>query len=272
MKDKEKQVQSFIEKIKTESAFRKIVKIDLIEQLIKQWDTNWEKKAYPTQIANPLEIALQFYRDYNEQYYEMIMNGIKSQKIVFTHDSGKSFVNTKNGVAKIRLYGNDGDVFIIVHELAHFIDKSNIPQIVPDQYWFLAETFSFYMEKILERWLEKDEYQQLISVRENNRMYFEMKMLKVIESELYYEALYRRKGSIEEEDIDFSKMESIMEYRTPNLVNYLITYPLANILSEYLLHTVPIHQEKNLATFCMSADLYKLIGDFSKPKNKRSPK
>lgn len=269
MEDKEKQIQCFIEKIKTESAFRKIVKIDLIEQLIKQFDNNWEKKSYSTEIANPLEIALQFYQDYNEQYYYMIINGIKNQKIIFTQGHGKSFVNTKNGVAEIRLHGNDGDLFIIVHELAHFIDRNTSPQIVPGQYWFLAETFSFYMEKILEGWLGKDQYQELISVRENNRMYAEMKMVKAIENELYYEALYKRKGNIEKEDIDFSKMESIMQYRTPDLVNYLITYPLANILSEYLLHNDSIQQDKDLVEVCMGADLYKLIEDFSQARNKK---
>lgn len=73
------------------------------------------------------------------------------------------------------------------------IDKNSNPSIVPNEYWFLSETFAFYIEKELEKWLEKEKYKDLISTRKNNRMYFESKMLQAIENELYYENLFKKK-------------------------------------------------------------------------------
>lgn len=54
---------------------------------------------------------------------------------------------------------------MLVHELAHFIDKNSNPPIVPDDYWFLSETFAFYLEKKLENWLENEKHKYLISTR-----------------------------------------------------------------------------------------------------------
>lgn len=76
------------------------------------------------------------------------------------------------------------------------------PPIIPDKYWFLSETFAFYVEKKLENWLLNKDHEDLINTRRNNRMYFENKIVEAIENELYYENLYRQKGTIAESDID----------------------------------------------------------------------
>ena len=45
---------------------------------------------------------------------------------------------------------NDGDIITIVHELAHYIDRKSNSHIVPNNYWFLGETFAFWkLEKFL---------------------------------------------------------------------------------------------------------------------------
>ena len=103
----------------------------------------------------------------------MIIENIKNEIIVISKVSGKSFVDTKNGKAYIKLYENDNDLFIIAHELAHFIDRNSNTTIIPDKYWFLSETFAFYIEKKLEIWLKSEKYENLISTRTNNRIYFE---------------------------------------------------------------------------------------------------
>ena len=198
----EQQIKKFIEQVKLESSYSKFLKVDIIYQLINNFNAASDKQKYPSEVENPLETALQFYKEYNVQYYNTIIEEFENKRIVISQNSGKSFTDTENNTTYIRLYGNDGDLFIIVHELAHFIDKNSNPQIIPDEYWFLSETFAFYIEKKLENWLKSEKYKNLIFTRINNRMYFESKMLKAIENELNYESLYRQKGIIEESDID----------------------------------------------------------------------
>lgn len=255
-------IKVFIEKVKDESLYKKFLEKEIIYQLIDIFKGDYNKISYPNRIKNPLEISLQFYKNYNEEYYKMIMDGIQNDKIEIIQGEGKSFVNTNTNTTHIRLYGNDSDIFIIVHELAHYIDKNSCPQIISDDYWFLSETFAFYMEKKLEKWLEYKKYEELISIRRNNRLYYESKMLKAIEIELYYEELYKDKGTIEENDIDFEKIKLVQNYNESNLVNYLLQYPLANILSTHLI-------EKNIKdndfiNTCLTANLYEIIKNIPK--------
>ena len=121
----------------------------------------------------------------------MILEGFKNKRIIFQNKEN-SFTDTQNNKAYIKLQGNDGDVFILVHELAHYIDRNSNPHIVPDEYWFLSETFAFYVEKKLENWLISDKYNKLIYTIINNRKYFEKRMLIAIKYELYYEDLFSK--------------------------------------------------------------------------------
>lgn len=262
------QIKKFIEQVKLESTYRKFLKSDVIYQLINIFSATFDKQSYSSEIENPLEIALQFYKEYNAHYYNAIIEKIKSKGIVISQDNSKSFFDTENNKTYIRLYGNDGDLFIIVHELAHFIDKNSNPPIIPDEYWFLSETFAFYIEKKLEIWLENEKYKDLISTRINNRMYFESKMLKAIENELYYESLYSQKGRIDESDIDIKKIKSIMQYDvSSNIVNYLLQYPIANILSDCLINNHLLPDDNKLAENCINMDLYKILENYL-PKKK----
>ena len=97
-----------------------------------------------------------------------------------------------------------------------------------------------------------------------NRMFFENKMLEAIENELYYENLYRQKGIIVESDIDIKKIKSIIKYDVPyNIVNYLLQYPLANILSSCLINNYIIQNDNQLVEKCINMDLYKILEDYS---------
>ena len=263
-------IKNFIEQVKLESTYKKFLKNDIIYQIIKIFNVDIEKQSYFSEIENPLEIALQFYKEYNVQYYNMIVEQIKRRKIIINENKGKPFTDAKNNIVYIRLYGNDGDLFIIVHELAHFIDRNSNPPIIPDEYWFLSQTFAFYMEKKLKIWLKNEKYQDLISTRINNRMYFESKMLKAIENELYYESLYRQKGAIEESDIDIKKIKSIMQYDvSSNIINYLLQYPLANILSDCLINNHLLSNDYELTEKCFNIDLHKILENYLSNKKKR---
>lgn len=255
----EQQIEDFIEKVKKESTYKKFIKMDIIEQLITIFDTNPKKGKYPKTIKNPLKIALNFYKDYNPQYYEMIIEGIKHKKIIISKDQKKSFVDTKNNAAFIALYGNDGDLFMLTHEFAHFIDRNSNPVIIPDKYWFLAETFAFFMEKKLEIWLDNKKYEDLINTKRNNRIYFETKMLETIKNELYYEKLYIKNGRLFRDDISTKKLKAIMKYDIVNLVNNLLSYPIANILSDYFITNNLIHCDNEFVLVCLNINLYEIL-------------
>lgn len=264
---KEQQIKRFIEQVKSELIYKKILKSDIIYQLINIFNTasvTLEKQNYSSEIEKPLEMALEFYKEYNMEYYNTIIENIQNRRIIINKNIGKSFTDTKNNTTNISLCGNDGDLFNIVHELVHFIDRNNKPPIIPDEYWFLSETFAFYIEKRLENWLLNKDYKDLIYTRRNNRIFFENKMLEAIENELYYENLYRQKGIIVESDIDIKKIKSIIKYDVPyNIVNYLLQYPLANILSNCLIDNYIIQDDNQLVEKCINMDLYKILEDYS---------
>lgn len=265
----EELTKTFIDKVKVESTYKKFVNIDIIKMLITIFSGQYQRQSYPNNITNPLEKALQFYKDYNEKYYDMIIKGIANKKIIISKENTKSFIDATNNIALIRLYGNDSDIFILVHEFAHFIDRNSNPQIVPDKYWFLSEVFSFYMEKKLENWLDKTKYKDLILIRNNNRLYYESEMIKAIDYELYYEHLYNAENSIETKDLDVKKVKHIMKYDTSNLVNYLLTYPLANLISSHLIQNNLIENNYNLVEKCLDIDLYKLLHNNTRQRIKK---
>lgn len=199
----------------------------------------------------------------------MLIDGMETGKIIINNKNKKSLVDTKNNVTFIKPNGNDGDLYMLVHEFAHFIDKNSNPKIVSNEYWFLSETFAFYIEKKLEIYLKNEKYKDLISTRTNNRIYFESKMLDAIENELYYENLYNQKGKIDENDIDISKIKSVIKYDvSSNIVNYLLQYPLANILSDYLVHGSLLQCDHELVEKCINTDLYEVFSNFVENQQK----
>ena len=151
----EQQIKKFIEQVKLESTYSKFLKSDVIYQLINIFNATFEKQSYSNEIENPLEMALEFYKNYNNNYHNIIIESIQNKKIVISQHNDKSFTDTNNNTVYIGLYGNDGDLFNIVHELAHFIDRNSTPSIIPDKYWFLSETFAFYIEKKTRNLAEK---------------------------------------------------------------------------------------------------------------------
>lgn len=251
--------QEFIEKIKSEVKYRKFIERDVIDLLAKHFSNDYKKEEYTKLINNPIKIVLQFYKQYNSEYYNMIISGIKEGKIII-NDSCKSYVDTSINEALIGLNGNDSDIFMLVHELAHYIDRNSNPKIIEDRYWFLSETWAFYLEKKLEQYLCSDKYEHLIFTRRNNRLFFESKMIDAISSELYYEDLYKRKGNLDEKDIDITKMKKIIKYDIPeDIVNVLLQYPLANVVSDYLISNNIVEKEEDFEKHCFEINLYELL-------------
>lgn len=263
--------ESFVERIKRESIINKFLKEDIIYQFIDFFKNNYKKMQYSTNIGDPLEKALQFYKYYNIDYYNIIVEGINCNNIIINDKVNKSFIDTETGKAFITLLGNDSDLFILVHEFAHFIDRNAKTPIIPNKYDFLCEVFSFYMEKQLECWLKDKRYNKLVEIRRNNRDYFEARMLSSIEYQLSCEKLYKETGNLKESSLDNTKIKSIMAYDYDlniGLVNYLLRYPLANILSEYLLNNQIISRDYDLCETCLNTNLYDVLKKSKISKNK----
>ena len=178
----EEKIKECVERIKFESTIPKFLKQDVINQLIKKFESGLLKQKYPKKIKDPLKIVLQFYKTYNQKYYNLIVEGLNKNQIILSKNE-KSY--SKKNKTYINLVGNDSDSFIIVHELAHFIDLNQ--NIIPIKYSFLCEVFAFYIEKKFESFL-KDE------------------------KEGYYENLYKQKGKIEINERDKEKLKIITHF------------------------------------------------------------
>ena len=77
-------IKNFIEKVKLESTYNKFLKKDIIYQLISIFNKDYEKLTYTKKIKNPLEIALKFYKHYNNDYYSMIIEGLQNSNIIIS--------------------------------------------------------------------------------------------------------------------------------------------------------------------------------------------
>ena len=269
-----KEVNNFITKIQNESQIKKIVNMDIINQLIDTFDKKVDKKEYPNTIDSCFDPVLSFFKEYDpDGYYQLIMDVLNDEEVIrimcsnyISKPNGKSYVEMENGevIAHVHFIGDDSDAFMLVHELAHYIDK--VKNIIPDEYWFLSETFAIYMEKIFEKWLIKEEYNDLIEIRKNNRKYYESKMMNAIKIELYYEDLYK-KGILNKSSINVEDLELLMAYNESNLVNYLLQYPLANVISNCLIHKDYVSTNRFVEE-CLNVDLYKAIKNFNDEENK----
>lgn len=236
------------------------LKKDFILKLIDKFDIPIKKLNYPNNNLDNLSIALSFYKSFNLEYYNIINQGLNSQEIIISNETTNSFVNTSNGKTHIKLMGNDGDVIILVHEFAHYIDRVLNPHIVPDEYWFLGETFAFYIERELEKRLGQ-KYEYLFDIRKNNRLYMEKNMLQIIKLALHYENEYLKKGKLELTEGDSKNIKKIMNIGEDNLINYCLSYPIANITSLYLINFCPNITREEFCELCLSYDIKNFFRD-----------
>ena len=111
------------------------------------------------------------------------------------------------------------------------------------------------------------EFNELKEVRRNNRMYYEEKMLNAIEYELFCEKNYIKNGQIGKEDLDINRVKELIHYDydlNVGLVNYLLRYPLANILSDYLVNNNMIKNDSDICSVCLRTNLYEVIKNNNK--------
>lgn len=235
------------------------LKKEFILELIDKFNIPIKNFSYPNNNLNSLSISLNFYRNFNLDYYNIIKQGIERKKVIIS-ETFNSYVNTKNDKAYIRLNGNDGDIIMLTHELAHYIDRTIDHHIVPDKYWFLGETFAFYMERELEKSLGK-KYTYLFDIRKNNRLYMEKELLQIVKLVLYYESEYLKNGKLELTEKDSKNIKKILNIKTDNLINFCLSYPIANITSLYLINYFPNITKEKFCELCLSYDIRNFFRD-----------
>ena len=235
------------------------LKKDFVLELIDKFDIPIKKLNYPNNNLDSLSISLNFYKSFNLEYYNIINQGLNSQDIIIS-DEFNSFVNTSNGKTYIKLMGNDGDVITLAHEFAHYIDRKSNPHIVPNNYWFLGETFAFYIERELEKFLGQ-KYKYLFDIRKNNRLYTEKNLLQIIKLALYYENEYLKTGKLELKEEDSKNIKRIMKVGEDNLINFCLSYPIANITSLYLINFCSNITREEFCELCLSYNIKKFFRD-----------
>lgn len=76
--------------------------------------------------------------------------------------------------------------------------------------------------------------------------------------------MYRKNNKIEKKDININKIKAIKKYNiSSDIVNYLLQYPLANIISDYLLNNCNIQKDTEIVNKCLNANLYKILKEYA---------
>lgn len=94
-------------------------------------------------------------------------------------------------------------------------------------------------------------------------------MIKAIKYQLKYEKMYLERGTLRKEDINPKEMQLIKQYDYPNLINYLIMYPIANVISDYLINFYSKLSDINLCQICLDTNLYEAIEIFQSKELKK---
>jgi len=252
--------EDFYDKVKTESQYTKKLSLDAIELIINGFNYKLELKKYNKVIDNPLELVLQFYKEYNNKYYQIINKGLLKKEINL--NSFNNYLDLRNTICNINLTGNDSDVFILVHELAHYIDRKLKPHIILDEHNVLCEVFAYYMEMEFEKRIINN-YEELVISRRNNRIYNVVEKMRLVELELYCEMDYLSGSKKFLYNISIEDMELLL--KSTNTVNTNLRYSIGYILSNYIQDNNIIVKE-SLSKYLYDLDVYKIINDFFQSK------
>lgn len=249
-------MNEFIEKIKKESEYKKIISEEAINKLINIYSYNIKKEKYKKTIENPLKIVENFYKNYKKEYYNIIQKGIKDKEIILNSDNTKTDI--KKDICYIKLKNDDSDLYKLVHEFAHFIDRKSNPHIILDNHNFLCEVFSFYMEKEFEKYL-KGTYSKITEARIQNRKYNLNKFSKIIDYEKELEDLYKT-NKLATNNADNNKIDTLKNIKNENIINYYLRYLLGDLLSDYIIKE-NIIPKKGLSKILLEKDLMEIINN-----------
>lgn len=251
-------------KVQKESEYTKLYSRDVINRLIEYFDVDVKPQKYEKTISNSKEIALSYYQKHFPKYYEIITNGIKTNAIKISNGNEKSEMQ-ENGECFIKPNNDDYDLLMYIHEFGHYINSNITPKFV-DRYRIFGEVPAFYFEKHFEE-NNIEEYMNLIYCRRKHRITSENRMLRAIKYMLEYEDYYKEHGNIDK-IIDEEKIKLILKlssyhgigYGEYDTVNTLLKYPIANLISSYMIIN-GIEMSPNIENHFCDIDLCNLMDD-----------
>jgi len=142
-----------------------------VQKLIELFDVNAIRFNYEKTLSDPLRTALEFYKSYDEDFYEVISWGILNDRVIIGDFVKKSHVNVEKRMCYIKTEGNDHDVYVMVHEMAHFVNAILGQKFIDRNNVIYTEVYSYYMERQLDKFLSKRGYIQPVFARHQNRTY-----------------------------------------------------------------------------------------------------
>ena len=246
--------KQFSQKIAREAGQWKCLKPEQLKKIIDLFSVKCKYIPYNEIPMDSLDMALSFYKQYDKNYYDILIDGLKNKKIVIVDDVMSNY-DPNTGICEIESFGNDKGYFCFVHEFAHYIDGMSVPSFTPPYLNFLAEAYSLYMEKLAEKFL-LTQIPDFSEIKYNHMLYAEGRMVRAIEDELYYEKLYLELGKLPIEMIDRKKAQRIMQYNCTGVdtINYLVRYPLGNLISEYLMEHCELLEKNSWRNVLESLD------------------
>lgn len=236
-------IENFKEKVRLGSGYHKLVSRDTIIKLAEYFSECTKVEKYKKCDIDVLDIALRFYYEYFKEFYNIILSGLYNGDIVISANVPGSYTLPDEGKSYIKLKGQERDIFVMIHEFAHFIDVKSDPHLIEYRKWGYSEVVPYYVERVFSTNM-MDKYERVINARRINRNSTINHMLEVILLMLKYEDYFRKYGTIDA-IIDIDEVKRIMNEESQNVVNTLLKYPLANLYSAYMILN-GIGLEKNL--------------------------
>lgn len=79
---------------------------------------------------------------------------------------------------------------------------------------------------------------------------------------MYCETNYKKLGHINRDDLEEKRIQELMSYhydQNIGLINYLLRYPIGNILSDYLMNHSFMKSEHDICQICLNTNLYDIL-------------
>lgn len=254
----EKMIEDFKEKVRLGSGYHKLVSRDNILKLEEYFAECTSHEKYYESDNDVLSIALEFYYKYFKDYYYVILSGLYNGDIIISPNEKGSYTIPDKGKSFIKLKGQERDLFVMIHEFAHFVDVKSNPHLIEYHKWGYSEVVPYYVEKVFAKEMS-EKYARVINARRVNRNTTINHMLEVIILMLKYEDYFKMHGEVDS-IIDIEEVKRIMNEDSKNVVNTLLKYPLANLYSAYMILN-GISLEKRLNVFLDSLDFSAILED-----------
>ena len=195
-----------------------------VQKLIELFDVNAIKFKYENTLPDPLRVALEFYKAYDEQFYEIISLGILNDRILIGDFVKRSHVNVDKKMCYIKTEGNDHDVYVMVHEMAHYVNAILGQKFIDRNNVIYTEVFSYYMERQLDKFLLEKGYHQLVFTRYQNRTHSTCETARSLKNFLDLKRIYETNkfGLLFEKDRITKLLRCDRNYPAQFYLRYLI--------------------------------------------------